>query len=122
MDKSGERTLGMLTRLIEPISYNHRLLKEIIGWDVRTWARALPFWDQALSRLDRQSNRALEIGAARGGLSLYLALNGFDVVCSDRSNPEPLAAPLHDKYRIKSRVRYATVNALEIPFAEAVLT
>ena len=54
--------------------------------------RALDFWS---ARLRGQSGLdGLEIGAGAGGLSLWLALNGHRVTCSDRSDVARASAAL----------------------------
>ncbi len=98
-------------------SLSNALLDDVFEWDVVNWSRALRWWTPALQQLG--GGRALEIGARRGGPSLWLALNGFEVVCSDVRNPEATARPLHQKYGVADRIRYEQVSALDIPYSEA---
>ncbi len=88
----------------------------IFEWDVVTWSRALPLWTEALSP---SGGTALELGARRGGPSLWLALHGYDVVCSDITNPESTARPLHAEYGVTDRIRYEAVDAADIPYENA---
>lgn len=91
------------------------LLRDILGWDVINWQQAICFWEQHLpQRLDGW--RGLELGAASGGLSLYLGLKGAEMTCSDLSNPCDRALPLHQKYGLQ--VSYQAVDACQLPFAD----
>ncbi len=89
------------------------LLNEIVGWDVNLWARAIDFWDQHLPANNSHIN-CLDIGAREGGLSLWLAMKGFDVICSDVSDIEQSASVLHKKYSYTGSIKYADLNAMEL--------
>ncbi len=94
-----------------------RILNDIVCWDIATWKKAIYFWE---SRLPPDlSGRVLEVGSNRGGLSLYFALRGLDVVCSDIENPEPYATALHEAYDVRDRIDYAKADALDLPFEES---
>lgn len=90
-------------------------LAEIVGWDVGNWAQALRFWEQA-SRISFHNPRVLELGTGDGGLSLWLACKGFQVICSDISGPKPEATKLHIRYGVNDRIEYRAVDATAIPF------
>jgi ubiquinone/menaquinone biosynthesis C-methylase UbiE len=92
------------------------LRRDIIGWDVATWSEALSVWETVVPE-DVSGQVALELGANQGGLSVYLALKGYDVICSDLASPEPKAGTLHRRYGISSRVTYAAIDAtlIELP-------
>lgn len=94
-----------------------RILHDIVSWDIATWKKAAYFWESRLP--PNLSGKVLEIGSHRGGLSLYFALGGFDVICSDIENPESKASPVHESYGVRDRVEYAQADALELPFDEA---
>jgi len=64
--------------------------------------------------------QALELGAAKGGLSLYLSLKGADVICSDVNSPELRARQLHQRYALKG-VSYQAIDARKLPFSDASL-
>jgi len=98
-------------------TYSTQVLRDIIDWDVATWSRALFFWDRHLG--DIAGKRVLEIGANHGGLSLHFALKGCDVVCSDLDGPPQSAIELHDKYKVKERIQYESINATNITFADS---
>lgn len=57
----------------------------------------------------------LEVGAGNGGLSLWLALKGHRVVCSDLTSPANRAARLHAKYGVSALIEYAAIDATDIP-------
>jgi SAM-dependent methyltransferase len=103
------------------------LLHDILMWDISTWSEALFFWENILQRwqppeqaqaglADARGLRALELGAHDGGLSLYLALRGIRVLCSDICGPTQYARVLLQKYDIGNLVEYAAVNATDIAF------
>lgn len=90
------------------------LSTDIIQWDIATWSRALNYWEHAV---DWSSvGNALEPGARNGGLSLWLALKGKQVVCSDRGDVRATAEPLHKKYNVTSLVKYEDIDATSIPY------
>lgn len=93
------------------------LKSEIIEWDIGAWSKALEFWGRDSAGLVSGSN-ALEVGARNGGLSLYLALCGCNVVCSDLDLPGEAARALHRKHGVEKRVRYAAVDATNIAFPD----
>ena len=66
------------------------LQRDILQWDVTNWSCALDLWTTFLPQSLVQQ-RALELGAAGGGLSLYLGLKGAEVICSDLQDPAPRA-------------------------------
>jgi len=89
---------------------------DIVGWDVRTWARAVEAWRRALARAEaRQPGRpleALELGAGPGGPSLWLTLKGHHVTCTNYDNTELLARPLHERYGVADRITYRDLDVL----------
>jgi ubiquinone/menaquinone biosynthesis C-methylase UbiE len=91
-------------------------IADIIGWDINNWSRALPVWDKVLQSAPAGS--ALELGAREGGLSLYLAIRGRRVVCSDLANPEQPARPLHDRHGVSSLVSYEVADATRLPYSD----
>lgn len=93
-------------------------ISDIIEWDISNWSHALHFWEKNLRLGSKESLNCLELGGNRGGPSLWLALNGHSVVCSDLENPEVHARKLHDKYNVENLVTYEAVNALEVPYKE----
>jgi SAM-dependent methyltransferase len=90
------------------------LIRDIIEWDVETWSAALRFWESAVDWRGAPK-MCLEVGAGNGGLSLWLALKGHRVVCSDLTSPANRAARLHAKYGVSALIEYAAIDATDIP-------
>ena len=98
-----------------PLERDGALVRDIVSWDVRTWSTAILYWDDVLRPIGKPL-RCLEIGAGAAGPSLWLALNGHDVVCSNWQDTRAHAAALHDKYGVSDRVEYTDVDATAIPY------
>jgi len=94
-------------------------LSDVVEWDIPNWSRALPFWLNH-SRLNFSSTLALEIGSRHGGISLWAALQGMQVVCSDLSGPSPLAIKKHYQYQVTDQVHYLALDATQIPFGNSI--
>jgi SAM-dependent methyltransferase len=89
-------------------------VSDVIEWDVKNWSAALDYWVK--KSIQNISNcTALEIGSRNGGLSLWLAMQGCKVICSDLAGPTDKAKELHQRYGIQDSVDYTSVNATEIP-------
>lgn len=88
--------------------------KDILQWDVDSWNVALEYWESHVNF--SKVTDCLELGGREGGLTLWLALKGKHVVCSDLSEVEKLASGLHEKYSIKEKVSYQSINATNIPY------
>lgn len=91
-----------------------KLLKDIIQWDVKAWSKAIYFWDESIDW--STVNNCLEIGGREGGLSLWLALKGKQVVCSDLTDAAAVAEKLHTEYNVTNRVTYQDIDATNIPY------
>lgn len=86
-----------------------------VEWDVRNWSAAPQFW-MANTELDLRGTKALEIGSRHGGLSLWLAQQGAEVTCSDLEGPTARARAAHLAGGVAAHVRYAKLDALDLPF------
>jgi SAM-dependent methyltransferase len=64
------------------------------------------------------SLECLEVGAGPGGPSLWLAAQGHHVVCSNQSDSESLARPLHSRYPGVTTIEYRDIDILQIPWVE----
>jgi ubiquinone/menaquinone biosynthesis C-methylase UbiE len=95
------------------MDYDQQLLRDIVEWDVATWSRAIGLWDHVVPN-NGKGLRALDVGARNGGLSLYLALKGCRVVCSDVEEPGATARSLHEKYRVQDQITYSAVDMAEM--------
>lgn len=91
-----------------------RLLEDILKWDVESWSETLFFWEKAV---DFSGNvKCLALGECNGGLSLWLALKGCDVICSDFENTEKIASPLHERYNLRDKIKYQDVDAVNMSY------
>jgi len=95
---------------------NKQQLKDIIDWDVVNWSKALNFWESKVHQINEHPLTCLELGAQKGGLSLWLALKGHQVICSDLESPEQLAIKLHKKYKVENQITYQAIDATNIYF------
>ena len=88
--------------------------KDIIQWDVSSWSRALEYWDKNLDW--KNVKTGLELGGREGGLSLWMAQKGLDVVCSDLENVKQTAEKLHIRYKVSDNIKYVDIDATHIPY------
>lgn len=105
---------GGMHRTKENRKMANDLTKDIIQWDVRSWSKALAYWDKNID-WDNVEN-ALELGGREGGLSLWMALKGKTIVCSDLDNVKATAQPLHVRYKVNDLVTYQDIDATNIPY------
>ena len=91
------------------------VVSDCIQWDVHNWSKALSFWEKNVE-LDNKGLTCLELGSRRGGLSLWLAMKGNHVVCSDLNSPEQMASILHKKYSLPGKIEYEAIDATKIPY------
>ena len=94
---------------------NKELRNDIITWDIVNWARSLEFWDKNTS-LQNKNYECLELGSSKGGMSLWLALKGNKVLCTDLHGPEADARRIHNKYNCASMISYDALDATRIPY------
>lgn len=92
-------------------------LAAFVEWDVRNWSVALECWTKSSSQA-LGSSTALELGARHGGLSLWLALQGAQVVCSDVGGPSERAVQTHRAAGVAELVRYEAIDATDIPYTD----
>jgi len=92
-------------------------LEDVIEWDVPNWAVSLKYWREH-THLNTVPLRALEIGCGHGGLSLWAASTGMEVLCTDLEGPSREAREKHGRYGVADRIRYGALNALDIPFRQ----
>jgi SAM-dependent methyltransferase len=88
------------------------VIRAVMGWDVRNWSRALPLWQRHIDA--NPPHTALAIGEHDGGLSLWLARQGFEVICSDLEEPLDAARALHARYGVGASVTYESVDVTSI--------
>ena len=87
---------------------------DIIGWDVTNWSQCLPFWEPWVADLDRRTSQVMVLGDRHGGISLWLALLGFSVRCTDYDVPGDTARSLHIRWGVEDKVSYEAVDAFDI--------
>ncbi len=90
--------------------------KDIIQWDVKNWGQALDFWQPYLT--DKKKGEALSLGERHGGLTLWLAQQGWKVVCTDLNGVSEEAHALHQKYNIAEKVSYESANITQLPYED----
>jgi len=90
-------------------------VSQFIEWDVRNWSSALDFWSSHTTQ-DISSCLALELGSRKGGLSLWMALQGAQVSCSDIESPAPIASKFHNDRGVSHLIQYERIDATRIPY------
>ena len=92
------------------------LRKDIIEWDIINWGKAINFF--GVASIEYTGKKVLDIGSRNGGLSLYFALQGADVVCSDLNGPTNKARELHESKSLADKITYEAIDATNIPYTE----
>jgi len=85
---------------------------ETVEWDIETWKRAFEFWELEINWTSIE--RALEIGARRGGPSRWLAQKGIHVDCTDRENTLSTAGAFHPIDQPTLRISYFDLDVLAL--------
>ena len=93
---------------------NQKFIQDIIKWDVESWSKALYYWEENVDW--SLIENGLELGGHSGGLSLWLASKGKNVVCSDLKNVQKSASELHLQYDFNSNIQYEDIDATNIPY------
>ncbi len=89
------------------------LLNKIIEWDIENWSLALKYWENNLN-LENRNFQCLELGGRNGGLSLWLALKGNEVTCTDLESPEKAVVEINKNHN--TGIRYQAIDATNIPY------
>ncbi len=96
---------------------SEKLINDIVEWDVKNWWRAIEYWEETCQFDDMKGKKVLDIGGRGGGLSLYWALKGAEVICSDVSGDSFEAAQLlHERYGVGNKIKYEVIDATKIPY------
>ena len=90
-------------------------LQDFLQWDVHNWSVALDVW-LAGTMQSLSGTRVLEVGGGSGGLSLWLALQGARVCCSDVAAPTREAVRLHQAFAVSHRIEYRQIDATNVPY------
>lgn len=93
---------------------SRQLISDVFQWDVVNWSRALPLWHQHLP--SGPGLVGLTIGERQGGLSLWLAVRGIRVHCTDVVPFPPVTFALHRRYQVGHMVHYALADATALPY------
>lgn len=94
------------------MKYSSKEISDIIEWDKENWKQSILFFDKYVDF--KPSAKCLELGARRGGLSLWLALNSMkDIVCSDYIDNKESATEMHKDHGLDF-IKYRVINALDI--------
>lgn len=90
--------------------------QRIIEWDVLNWSRSLDFWENYIQDYIPSETKVLALGERNGGLSLWLASKGFNVVCSDYGGIQAEVQNAHMEYKGHQNIEYCDVDIFKIPF------
>ncbi len=94
-------------------------LRDIVGWDVPNWSCALPYWQAWLDLGNPRDRRVLVLGEREGGISLWFAWLGFNVLCTDYGSLSPEVQRLHARHGVDRQVQYGLADIFDLPYAEA---
>jgi SAM-dependent methyltransferase len=94
---------------------DEQLMTDVVGWDVGTWSTAVRFWETVVEPMGGPLD-VLEVGAGPGGVSLWLALAGHRVTCTNYDFTVEQAKPLHERYGVADRVEYRDLDILDLPY------
>ena len=84
---------------------NHKeILKDIVQWDIKTWSMMLTFWEKNFAI--KKEMKALAVGEREGGMSLWLALKGVNVTCTDFNDFPEETSQLHKRYKVNEKIAY----------------
>lgn len=90
-------------------------ISQIIEWDIPNWSQVLPFWRHYLPPVSANP-KILTLGERNGGLTLWLALQGYNVTYSDIVQTPVSARELHEKFGVANLIEYSVVDVFKIPF------
>lgn len=92
---------------------------DVIEWDYFIWKKSLDYWDSIIKSKNTCLSSGLELGSRNGGMSLYFAYKySSKCVCSDLNLPTSKAKFNHSLYQVDHLIKYASINALKIPFPD----
>lgn len=91
----------------------------MIQWDIKNWSKCLSFWNRHAPA--NSGKKILALGEREGGLSLYFALCGNDVICSDYNEMPHKTLQMHLEYGVSDRISYQKVDMKSIPFEDATI-
>lgn len=83
-------------------------LKDIIQWDIKNWSKCLNFWEEN-AELD-SSKKVLALGEREGGISLYFALKGHEVICTDYNPMPETTKKMHERYGVSDLISNSQID------------
>jgi 2-polyprenyl-3-methyl-5-hydroxy-6-metoxy-1,4-benzoquinol methylase len=89
----------------------NKTIADIIEWDVQNWSQLLTYWEPILKKLP-PDGKILAFGERNGGLSLWLAMQGFHVDCTDRVRPTDAAVEMHKRYHVADKITYGSFDVV----------
>ena len=95
---------------------SEKLLKDIFQWDIKNWSNVLPFWEEHFEF--KKGMKVLALGEREGGMSLYFALKGANVICSDYRDFPKETKEFHKSYGVSSVIEYSKVDMRNIQFED----
>lgn len=90
------------------------LKQKVFQWDVESWSSVMSNWKTSIEKVN--SLNCLAFGEREGGLSLWLALNGHNVICTDYNKFDITPLPLHEKENVGSKISYQNVDITATSF------
>lgn len=88
-------------------------INELIEWDIKTWSKVLPFWESNFNI--KPGLKVLSIGERGGGMSLYFALKGCTVTCTDYNEFPETIYNFHKKHNVTDKISYVqSVDVCEL--------
>lgn len=91
-------------------------LADIIQWDIKNWSKCLDFWEENATLNTNQT--VLALGEREGGMSLYFALKGHDVICSDYNPLPETTKVMHTEYGVADKISYLDIDMKAIALAD----
>ena len=90
-------------------SVNNIPLADIVEWDIKNWSQLIEYWQPILATFPHDA-KVLAIGERNGGLSLWLASMGFEVLCTDINDISEQAGQLHRQYGLAHKIKYDSLD------------
>lgn len=92
-------------------------LNDILQWDVKNWKNALSFWQAHFDI--KPGMKVLALGEREGGISIFFAKLGCEVVCTDYREyvPEKMRE-LHESYGLQDKITYKKVDMSAIEYED----
>jgi ubiquinone/menaquinone biosynthesis C-methylase UbiE len=92
-------------------------LTDIVQWDIKNWSKCLKFWDENTDL--KNPKKILALGEREGGMSLYFALNGHTVICSDYNAMPDTTRKMHADYGVSEQISYEKIDMKAIALEDA---